>query len=100
LSDAHPVDERQPLLRLGLDSLMAVELRNRLAAALGRPLPATLLFDHPSPAALGDFLLGASARRPEAKPDDSLLSDIALMSDEEAERMLERELDQMGKARD
>ena len=42
------IDSRRPLNELGLDSLMAVEFRNILAAALQRPLPATMLFSYPA----------------------------------------------------
>ena len=57
LRTGESVDPERPLRELGLDSLLAVELRNRLARLLGQPLPATLLFDYPTLARLADHLL-------------------------------------------
>jgi acyl carrier protein len=51
------IDPRTPLGELGLDSLLAVELRNTLGGRQGLSLPATLLFDQPSINALTEFLV-------------------------------------------
>jgi myxalamid-type polyketide synthase MxaB len=51
------LDPGQPLNSYGLDSLMAVEMRNSLSTSLGKSLPASLLFDYPTGLALADHLL-------------------------------------------
>jgi myxalamid-type polyketide synthase MxaB len=51
-----PIDVHQPLREMGLDSLMAVQLRNTVVGLVGRTLPATLLFNYPSVEALVAFL--------------------------------------------
>jgi myxalamid-type polyketide synthase MxaB len=94
------IEPQQALNELGLDSLMAVELRNALSAAVGRPLPATLLFKYPSLQALTDYLaydvLAISANETKADvaadPLDNDAAAIAPLSDDEVSRLLAEEI--------
>jgi len=94
-----------PLGELGLDSLLVVELRNKLGLALGVSLPVTLLFDYPTLDALTEYLLAdvltfdatdtaepeARADTPSQFQDDPYLSSIEFieeLSDDEVDRLL------------
>ncbi|RIK32671.1 MAG: beta-ketoacyl synthase [Anaerolineae bacterium] len=98
MSAGDPIDPRQPLEELGLDSLTAVELRNMLGAQLKleRNLPATLVFDYPTIGAITDYLaqdlLNAEGDKPDSKGlikvETDLVQDIENLSDEEVTRLL------------
>jgi acyl carrier protein len=53
---AAEVEAERPFRALGLTSLAAVELRNALSVATGLTLPASLVFDHPTPAAVAELI--------------------------------------------
>ncbi len=74
---SEPVDVRQGFFKLGMDSMMTMQLRLRLEEGLGCPLPPTLAFEYPSITLMADYLhrevlpaaLGTqSAAQPERAP--------------------------------
>lgn len=99
--NASKVGERVPLNEMGLDSLMAVELRNLLGNGLGlkRSLPATLVFDYPTVEAIADYLARdvlalqpaeAEATASASAPD--VIESIEDLSDDEVDRLLQERM--------
>ncbi|WP_308258677.1 type I polyketide synthase [Saccharothrix obliqua] len=62
------LDLDRPFKELGFDSFLTVELRERLAARTGLPLPSSFVFDHPSGAAVIRYLRGAGDAEPTTAP--------------------------------
>ena len=105
-TDRQP-DHRARLMDLGLDSLMAIQLRDLIenGVGLGRTLPATLMFDYPTIEAITNFLLarlvagtgntvtvdGTTPLTPALA--GSRVREIGALSDEEAEALLLKRLE-------
>jgi hypothetical protein len=81
---------------MGLDSLLAVEIRNVLGRAFGLALPATVTFDHPSIEALARYLyvtkFGDTADRAGRDAPVSALDTIETLSDDDIDRLIAERL--------
>lgn len=99
------LDHQRGLFELGMDSLMALELKNRLEATLGQSIPAVVAFEHPSVAALSTYLaeeiLGWKTAEESAEEppvitvpsiSDDPLAAISDLSEEEVERLLAQKI--------
>ena len=91
---APDINPEEPFKQMGFDSLMALELRNRLEASLGILMPVTLLFAHPTMASLVPrlALLVRGDRIAEEPSPVAALEDVAELTDEQARELLQEEL--------
>jgi acyl carrier protein len=101
-------DPQRGFIELGVDSLMAVTLRDRLQASLGVELPVTFIFDHPTIEALAEHLLAnvlvlAKEARP-AAPEapaapssrDTLMNEARELSQDQLEQAIAQQLKDLG----
>jgi NAD(P)-dependent dehydrogenase (short-subunit alcohol dehydrogenase family)/acyl carrier protein len=97
------IEKQAPLKALGFDSLMGLELRNRLEARLGVTLSATLAWTYPHVAALTEYLCSLLGLAPGEAPSDrsagprgeAVTHHADLLSGERRPEINERALDEM-----
>jgi acyl carrier protein len=96
---------QQRFFEIGMDSLTAVELKNRLQAVMRRPLPSTLVFDYPTVESLATYLgtqiLGLAPTPPPSTPAEPEggagdADDMANLSEDELTSLLAEKLRQIG----
>jgi NADPH:quinone reductase-like Zn-dependent oxidoreductase/acyl carrier protein len=108
LKEPDEIDPKQGFFDLGMDSLTAVELRNRLQASLACTIPATVAFDYPTVGGLIEFVsdsvlpdLRAAVEKSQGEhvPGDmaALLAGIEKQSDSEALQSLKRKRSAAGR---
>jgi phthiocerol/phenolphthiocerol synthesis type-I polyketide synthase D len=101
MSESEKIAGGERLFELGVDSLLAVEIKNRLASSLGRRLRSTLVFDFPSVNALVAHLaeelgLGGEIQkeqRASREAQDALAGEIQGLSEQELTSFIDRELE-------
>ncbi|NJL38375.1 MAG: acyl carrier protein [Leptolyngbyaceae cyanobacterium SM1_4_3] len=94
---ADSLDIQRGLFEMGMDSLMALELKNCLESSLGQPIPAVAAFEHPTVAALSAYLAeevlgwdstpGIDPETPAQVADADPLTRIAQLSEDEVDRL-------------
>ncbi|MFY1827579.1 type I polyketide synthase [Myxococcus fulvus] len=99
LAESERLSGGERLFDLGFDSLLAVELKNRLASSLGKSLRSTLVFDFPSVAGLvahlaGELGLGEPTQRPVEDPtrEAAFTAEIQALSEQELTSLIDQEL--------
>jgi acyl carrier protein len=104
--DVGQLEPQQSFFDMGMDSLMAVELKNHLERIIGCSLPVTLAFDHPTLEGLVDYLMKAisaefshesAVELEETNNEEQIVaeSDLDDLSDSEAEALLIGKLESM-----
>ncbi|HVC19686.1 MAG TPA: MupA/Atu3671 family FMN-dependent luciferase-like monooxygenase [Vicinamibacterales bacterium] len=93
-------DPRGGFFEMGMDSLMALELKKRLQADFGVELRATAVFNYPTVQALADFLAGllgaastAAPTAPAGPATATIAADSDRLSDAELVRLLDEQLE-------
>lgn len=104
VAEGKSLPPRRPLHEMGMDSLMSVELRNALAASIGRALPATTLFDYPTIESLALYLAksvlhleiaGDTTEGDAVAAANRNLKELENLTESEAEALLLAELDKV-----
>ncbi|MEX1362003.1 MAG: beta-ketoacyl synthase N-terminal-like domain-containing protein [Nannocystaceae bacterium] len=106
----HPldaIDADTGFFQLGMDSIMAMQLRRRIGAAVGLPIPASTIFEYPTVARLASYLVdrlglreapgddAAAAPGPAADAEDQrALAEATAMSEDDLLDALARELEE------
>ncbi|MFI6230388.1 SDR family NAD(P)-dependent oxidoreductase [Micromonospora echinospora] len=96
--DEASLDPQKGLFDLGLDSLMALEFKNRVQAAFDHEMPTTLLFNYPTVDAVVGYLDSVLFAQPQPEPQgppptepgddlEALLDNLEQMSDDEIDRL-------------
>lgn len=101
-----PVDPNRGLFDMGMDSLMSVELKDRLEAVVGERLPGTLTLNYPTVATLARYLVDRffggthesdGAVEVAVDPEEAAIAEeVQRLSDEESRRLLIEELKALG----
>jgi acyl transferase domain-containing protein len=96
MKNPHTFPLDRPLRELGLDSMLAIELRNHLGRALDRTMPATLLFDYPTGRKLIEHLANPQHNEPSAAGSPvPLRVEAEMITEAEAESRLRGKLDRL-----
>jgi acyl carrier protein len=91
------IDPDRPLQELGLDSMMAVELRGQIHSATGCDCPASLLFDYPTIERLAEHL-GEALFDPQPSAASDVADDLDDLSEAQLAALLAGELDAVSRS--